>query len=146
MRVCQIPVPRLPASGTIDTGPAADPHFGVGWHSAEDAGTQHFRWSRRTSTMRWRMGSPSAMRFILRLRAAHPDGATIRAAINGADVGTCALPAGAWTECRINADAAKTRSAINELVLTSDSIGSGREGDPRELAFEMQTGRVRVGQ
>ena len=146
IRVCQIPVPHLPATGTIETGPASDPHFGMGWHSGEDAGTQHFRWSRRTSTMRWRMGSPSAMRFILPLRAAHADGATIRVAINGEDVGTCSLPKGAWTECRINADASQTRSGINELLLTSDTIASGREGDPRELAFVMQTGRVRVGQ
>jgi hypothetical protein len=30
--------------------------------------------------------------------------------------------------------------------LTSDTIAPGRQGDPRELAFEMQAGRVRVGQ
>ena len=145
VRVCQIPVPRLRPTGAFETGPAFDAHFGVGWHSAEDAGTQHFRWSRQTSTLRWRMETAAAMRFILPLRAAHADGATIRASLNGADVGTCALPKGAWTECRITADAARTRSGINELTLTSDTIAAGREGDRRELAFVTQAGRVRVG-
>lgn len=145
VRVCQIPIPRLPATGALETGPASDAHFGVGWHSAEDAGTQHFRWSRRTSTLRWRMDSAVPMRFILPLRAAHADGAAVRAAINGVDAGACALPKGTWTECRIEVDAARTRSGINELTLTSDTIAAGRAGDPRELAFVMQAGRVRVG-
>jgi hypothetical protein len=145
VRVCQIVVPRLRPTGALETGPAADAHFGVGWHSAEDAGTQHFRWSRRTSTLRWRMEAASAMRFILPLRAAHADGATIRASINGVDVGTCALPKGTWTECRIEVEAGRTRRGINELTLTSDTTAAGREGDPRELAFAMQAGRVRVG-
>ena len=145
IRVCQIPVPRLLATGALEAGPAADGYFGVGWHSAEDAGTQHFRWSRRTSSMRWRMDSPSAMRFILPLRAAHADGATLRASLNGIEVGTCTLPKATWTECRISIDSGSTRSGINELTLTSDTIAPGREGDPRELAFEMQAGRVRVG-
>jgi hypothetical protein len=145
VRVCQIPVPALSPTGAFETGPASDAHFGVGWHSAEDAGTQHFRWSRRTSTLRWRMDAAAAIRFILPLRAAHADGATIRASINGADVGSCALPKGAWTECRIEVDAARTRSGINDLTLTSDTIAAGREGDVRELAFVMQAGRVRVG-
>ena len=145
VRVCQIAVPHLEATGAFEAGPMSDAHFGVGWHSAEDAGTQHFRWSRRTSTMRWRMESAAQMRFILPLRAAHADGATIRASINGADAGTCALPKGAWTECRIEIDASRTRSGVNELTLTSDTIAPGREGDLRELAFVMQAGRVRVG-
>ena len=145
VRVCRIPVPRFAATGTIETGPASDAHFGVGWHSGEDAGTQHFRWSRRTSTLRWHMDSPSPVRFILPLRAAHTDGATIRAAINGAEVSTCTLPKGTWTECRITIDSGSTRSGINELTLTSDTVAPEREGDPRELAFVMQMGRVRVG-
>ncbi len=145
VRVCQAPVPTLPATGALETGPASDAYFGVGWHSAEDAGTQHFRWSKRTSTLRWRLQTASAMRFILPLRAAHAEGATIRASINGADAGTCALPKGAWTECRITVDARHTRRGINDLTLTADTIAPGREGDPRELAFVMQAGRVRVG-
>jgi len=95
--------------------------------------------------MRWRMDSPSAMRFILPLRAAHSDGATLRASLNGIEVGTCTLPKATWTECRISIDSRSTRSGINELTLTSDTIAAGREGDPRELAFEMQAGRVRLG-
>jgi hypothetical protein len=146
VRVCQIPVPQLPATGALETGPASDGYFGVGWHSAEDAGTQHFRWSRRTSSMRWRGDSPMAMRFILPLRAAHADGATLRALLNGIEVGTCTLPKATWTECRISVDSGSTRTGVNELTLTSDTIAPGREGDPRELAFEMQAGRVRVGQ
>ena len=145
VRVCQIPVPSFPATGALETGPTSDAHFGVGWHSAEDAGTKHFRWSRRTSTIRWRMDAAMEVRLILPLRAAHVDGATIRASINGTDAGTCALPKGTWTDCRIAVDAGRTRSGINELTLTSDTIAPGREGDPRELAFEMQAGRVRLG-
>jgi hypothetical protein len=144
-RVCQIPVPQLSPTGAFETGPAADAHFGVGWHSAEDAGTKHFRWSRRSSTLRWRMDAAQPVRFILPLRAAHAGGATIRASINGAEAGACALPKATWTDCRIEIDAARIRSGINDLTLTSDTIAPAREGDPRELAFEMQAGRVRVG-
>ena len=145
VKVCQMPVPALPPTGALETGPPSDPHFGVGWHTAEDAGAQRFRWSRRSSTLRWRMESPSAMRFILPLRAAHPDGATLRALINGADAGTCALPKGVWTECRLTVAPAQTRSGINELTLTSDTVAPPREGDPRELAFELQQARIRGG-
>jgi hypothetical protein len=143
VRVCQIPVPALRTTGTLETGPRSDAHFGVGWHSGEDAGSQHFRWSRRSSTLRWRLKSPSAMRFILPLRAANADGATIRASINGVDVGTCDLPKGAWAECRVDVATAQTRAGINELTLTSNTVAPPREGDPRELAFELQTARIR---
>lgn len=145
VRVCRMPVPHLPPTGALSTGPASDAHFGAGWHTAEHAGTQHFRWSRRTSALRWRMESAAAVRFILPLRAAHADGATIRAAVNGVDVGSCVLPKGSWTECRMDAEAAHTRTGINELTLTANTMAPGREGDPRELAFVMQAGRVRVG-
>jgi hypothetical protein len=145
VRVCQVAVPAIRATGALETGPAFDAHYGVGWHSPEDAGAQRFRWSARSSSLRWRMDSPSAMRFTLPLRAAHPDGATLRASINGADIGTCTLPKGVWTECRLNVDAAQTRNGINELMLTSDTIAPPRDGDPRELAFELQPARVRGG-
>jgi hypothetical protein len=92
------------------------------------------------------MESAAAIRFILPLRAAHSDGATLRASINGTDAGRCVLPKGAWTECRITVDAARTRTGVNELTLTSDTMAPGREGDFRELAFVMQAGRVRTGQ
>lgn len=146
VRVCQIPVPAFDATGALETGPASDAYFGVGWHTAEDAGTQLFRWSRQSSTLRWRMAAPSPMRFILNLRAAHPDGATLHAAINGADAGRCELPKGTWTECRLIADAAHTRTGINELTLTADTVAPARDGDPRELAFQIQPSRVRGGQ
>jgi hypothetical protein len=146
VKVCQMQVPSLRPGGAFDAGPASDAHFGVGWHSAEDAGAQRFRWSRRSSTLHWRLASPSAMRFILPLRAASPDGATLRASINGAEVGTCALPKGVWTECRLTIAAAHTRSGINALTLSSDTIAPARDGDPRELAFELQAARVRTGQ
>ena len=145
VRVCQIPVPVPGATGTLETGPHFDAHFGVGWHSGEDAGAQRFRWSRRSSSLRWRMESPAAVRFVLTLRAAHPDGATLRASINGAEAGSCALPKGAWTECRLAVDASHTRAGINQLTLTSDTIAPERPGDPRELAFEIQPSRVRLG-
>lgn len=145
VRVCQVPVPALAATGALETGPAFDAHYGVGWHSAEDAGAQRFRWSRRSSVLRWRMDAPSPMRFILPMRAAHPDGATLRAEINGAAAGTCTLPKGAWTECVVAVDAAVTHEGINELTLSSDTVAPDRDGDPRELAFEIQAARVRGG-
>jgi hypothetical protein len=145
VRVCQVPVPAFRDTGALETGASFDAHFGVGWHSAEDAGAQRFRWSRRSSSLRWRMDSPAAMRFTLPLRAAHPDGATLRASVNGIAVSTCTLPKGVWTECRIEIEAARTNSGINELTLTSDTIAPPREGDPRELAFELQPARVRGG-
>jgi len=145
VRVCGIEVPPLPATGALDVGPAADAHFSTGWHFAEDAGTQNYRWSRRTSSLRWTMQGPSPMRFILPLRAAHADGATVRAMLNGAEIGTCVLPKGAWSECRLDVPATHTRTGVNDLVLTSDTIAPGRDGDPRELAFVMQSGRVRAG-
>ena len=66
------------------------------------------------------------------------------AAVNGAAVGSCALPAGAWTDCRISVPATDVRNGLNALVLTSDTIAPGRPGDPRELAFVMQPSRVRL--
>ena len=118
---------------------------GTGWHFAEDAGTQHFRWSRRTSTVRWQMEAPAELRFILPLRAAHANGATIRASLNGVELSSCALPAGAWIECRLEAPSSATRAGVNDLQLSSDTVAPDRPGDPRELAFAMQHGRVRVG-
>jgi hypothetical protein len=145
VRVCQAPVPPLPANGALDIYPAFEARFGAGWHFAEEAGTQRFRWSRQSSVMQWRMDSPSPLRLILPLRAAHTDGATIHAAINGAEAGSCTLPTGAWTECRLDVDASHTRSGINELTLTSNTVAPVRKDDARELAFVMQSGRVRGG-
>ena len=91
------------------------------------------------------MDAPAELRFILRLRAANANGATIQASLNGAELSSCALPAGAWTECRFEAPASATRAGINDLQLSSDTVAPDRPGDPRELAFVMQHGRVRVG-
>ena len=146
VRVCQAPVPPLPATGAFEIGPTVDGRFGPGWHLAEDAGTQQFRWSQRSSTLQWRLPSASEVRFILRLRAAHPAGATVRATMNGGEVASCKLPPGMWVDCRVSVTSAQTREGLNELTLTSDTVGAAdQQRDPRELAFEMQTGRVRVG-
>ncbi len=145
-RVCQVAIPEWPSTGALDVGPAADPRFGEGWHSAERVGTQRFRWAARTSVLRWRMARPSEMRFLLRVRPASAAGATLRASINGGEVGSCALPAGEWTDCRLTAPAGSMRDGLNELVLSSDTVApADRPGDPRELAFVMQAGRVRIG-
>ena len=146
VRVCQAPVPPLPATGAFEIGATVDGRFGPGWHLAEDAGTERFRWSQRSSTLQWRLPSAADVRLILRLRAAHPDGATVRATMNGGEVSTCKLPPGTWVDCRLSVTSAQTREGLNELTLASDTVGAAdQQRDPRELAFEMQTGRVRVG-
>ncbi len=145
-QVCHVAIPEWPATGALDVGTAGEARFGDGWHSAEHMGQQRYRWSARQSTMRWRMPQPSDLRFILRVRAAHASGATLRASINGSEVASCALPAGNWTDCPVSVSAANTREGINELVLSSDtSAAADRASDSRELAFVMQAGRVRVG-
>jgi hypothetical protein len=53
------------------------------------------------------------------------------------------LPAGAWTDCRIDVPGTAVKTGLNELVLTADTIAPGRPGDRRELAFVMQPSRVR---
>jgi hypothetical protein len=145
VRVCQATVPAWPGTGALDIGPARDGHFDPGWHLAEEAGAQQFRWSARSSSMRWRMDQPSDVRLLLRLRAAHANGATLRASLNDVELATCTLPPGAWTDCRIEAPASATRAGLNDLRLSSDTVAPERAGDPRELAFVMQDGRVRVG-
>ena len=126
-------------------GPDHDDRFASGWHLAEQAGTQRYRWSTRSSSVLWRMEQPAAVRLLLRLRAARASGATIRATLNGVEMSSCTLQAGAWADCRIDAPASATRAALNDLRLTSDTVAPDRPGDPRELAFVMQEGRVRIG-
>ncbi|MSO36406.1 MAG: DUF2723 domain-containing protein [Acidobacteria bacterium] len=144
-RVCHEALPEWPSTGTLDVSSAADQRFGEGWHLAERAGTQHYRWAARNSTLRWRMAREADVRFVLRMRAAQDGGATLRASINGNVVTGCTLPAGAWTTCTLAAPAENTRQGVNELVVSSDTVAPARPGDPRELAFVMQPGRVRVG-
>ena len=146
VRICQAPVPGLPPSGEFDVGPGVDGRFGPGWHLAEEAGTQRFRWSQRASTLQWRLSEPSDLRFLLRLRAGHEGGATVSAAIGAVELASCTLPPGAWVDCRLDVTAARTRIGRNELRLTSNTVAAAdRRNDPRELAFVMQAGRVRVG-
>jgi len=145
VRVCQAAVPAWPATGALDIGNTRDEHFDPGWHLAEEAGPRQFRWSARSSSMRWRMDQPAGVRLLLRLSAAHADGATLRASLNGVELPACTLPPGAWTECRLEAPASATRAGLNDLRLSTDSVAPERPGDPRELAFVMQNGRVRVG-
>ena len=145
VRVCQAPVTPLPATGALAVGPDSDDRFGSGWHLAEQSATQQFRWSTKTSSVLWRMEQPADMRLLLRLRPAHASGATIRASLNGAELSSCRLQGGAWADCRIDAPASAARAGVNELRLSSDTVAPDRAGDPRELAFVMQDGRVRIG-
>ena len=85
---------------------------------------------------------------LLRLRAANANGATIQAAINGTALPACALPAGAWTDCKFEWPETATKAGINQLTLNADTLSpsADRPGDARELSFVMQASRVRVGQ
>ena len=145
VRVCQAPVTPLPATGALEVGPDHDDRFSSGWHLAEQAGTQQYRWSTKTSSLLWRMEQPADVRLLLRVRAAHEKGATVRASLNGVELSSCTLPAGAWSDCRIDAPAAATRAGLNDLRLSSDTVAPDRPGDARELAFVMQDGRARIG-
>ena len=102
VRVCRASIPSLPATGALEVDAEHDDWFGAGWHLGERGGTQRFRWSQRTSTLVWRMEKPAPVRMLLRLRAANTNGATIQASINGAALPSCALPAGAWTDCKFD--------------------------------------------
>ncbi len=148
VRVCRASIPAMPATGAFDVGAEQDGWFGTGWHLGERGGTQRFRWSQRASTLVWRVDKPSRTRMLLRLRAAHANGTTIQAAINGAALPACTLSAAAWTDCRFEWPETATRTGINQLTLNADSISpsADRPGDSRELAFVMQASRVRVGQ
>jgi hypothetical protein len=147
VRVCQAPIPALPATGSLEVSSENDRWFGAGWHLGERGGTQRFRWSQRASTLMWRMEQPAPVRLLLHLRPAHANGATVQAAINGTSVASCTIPAGAWTDCRFELPEAVLRSGVNQLTLSADTRSSStdRPGDSRELAFAMQASRVRVG-
>jgi hypothetical protein len=148
VRVCRAAIGSLPPTGGLEVGADHDDWFGAGWHLGERSGAQRFRWSERSSSLLWRMEKPSNVRMILHLRAANAGGATIQASINGVALPSCALPAGAWTDCTFRLPETSTKSGINELSLNADTMSpsADRPGDARELAFEMQASRVRVGQ
>ena len=147
VRICAAATPALPANGSLEVGPDHDAWFGAGWHLGERGGTQRFRWSSRSSSLMWKMDKPSRIRMLLRLRPANANGATLQAAINGAET-SCKLPGGAWTECRIDIPESATHAGINQLALAADSISpsADRPGDARELSFVLQASRARVGQ
>ena len=148
VRVCQAEMPPLPPSGALEVTPDRDAWFGSGWHMAERGGLQRFRWSQRESTLQWKMEKESPIRFVFRMRAANSNGATVSFTISGAPPQSCSLPAGQWTDCRIEIPESTTQAGINQMTLSADTISpsADRPGDPRELSFEMQAGRVRVGQ
>ena len=148
VRLCQSTIPPLPATGALEVDAQHDGWFGAGWHLGERGGTQRFRWSTRTSTLTWRMQKPALIRMVLRLRPASVNGATLQVAANGSPAGSCTLQFGAWTECRIDLPESMTRTGINQLALTADTVSpsADRPGDARELSFVMQASRVRVGQ
>ncbi len=134
------------SSGTIDVGPDGHTQFGAGWHDAERAGTQSFRWSERVSTFLFRLDAATALDVRWLLRPAHSEGATIEASIVGQSAGACPLPAGRWTECRIRIPAELTRAGVNRLTLTSTTVvepDARRSSDPRQLAFESEGGTIR---
>jgi hypothetical protein len=148
VRVCQATIPTLPATGAFEVGADRDAWFGPGWHLGERGGTQRFRWSERTSNLTWRMDKAAPLRMLLHLRPASAAGSTIHWTINGAALPSCKLPAGAWTDCKLEISASQLRADINQLTLAADTISpsSERPGDPRELSFVMQASRVRIGQ
>ena len=147
VRICPAEIPALPLTGALEITGDRDGSFGEGWHLAERAGPQRFRWSSRQSTMLWKIDKAESIRMVLHLRAASKDGATVTVNVNGAASSACALPAGAWTDCRIDIPASAVKSGINQMTFDADTISpsADRPGDSRELSFVMQTGRVRIG-
>jgi hypothetical protein len=145
VRVCQALPPWLPETGSLGVGPSENRRFAAGWHDAERPGLLWFRWSEKTSTLVLPLQTRSAVRLLLRLRAAHAGGANIRVAANGRESGTCALPAGKWTDCRIDIPESALHPGVNRVTLVSDTAGPPAPGDPRELGFAMQEWNVRLG-
>lgn len=148
VRVCPSDIPLLPPNGAFEVMADRDSWFGSGWHLAERAGLQRFRWSERQSTLQWRVEKVAPIRFILRMRAANKDGTTVMVSANGGTQSACTLPASAWTDCRVQIPETSVHAGINQLTMTANTVSpsADRPGDPRELSFVMQAGRVRPGQ
>jgi len=148
VRVCPSDIPMLPPNGAFEVMADRDAWFGSGWHLAERAGLQRFRWSERQSTLQWRVEKIAPIRFVFRMRAANKDGTTVLVTTNGGAQSACTLPASAWTECRVQIPEGAIHAGINQLTLTANTVSpsADRPGDPRELSFVMQAGRVRMGQ
>jgi hypothetical protein len=145
VRVCQAAPPRVPAAGSLDVGPSENRRFANGWHDAERPGLRWFRWSEKTSTLILPLETRRAARLLLRLRAAHASGASIRVTVNGRDSGTCALAGGQWTDCRIDIPESHLQAGVNRVTLASDTAVTPGPFDPRELAFVMQQSLIRLG-
>lgn len=145
LRVCHASPPWLPERGSLGVGPSENRRFASGWHDAERPGLLWLRWSQKTSTLVLPLQTPSAARLRLRLRAAHAGGATLRVAVNGQQSGTCALPGGQWTDCRIDIPERQLHAGVNRVTLASDTAVTPGPGDPRELAFVMQQSLIRLG-
>jgi hypothetical protein len=145
IRVCHASPPWLPETGSLGVGPSENLRFASGWHDAERPGLLWLRWSQKTSTLVLPLQTPSAARLLLRLRAAHAAGATIRVSANGQAAGTCALAGGQWTDCRIEIPESHLRTGVNRVTLASDTAVTPGPGDPRELAFVMQQSLIRLG-
>jgi hypothetical protein len=151
IRVCAaLPPPVLrqdTASGPIDVGPEGNGNFGAGWHDAERAGAQAFRWSERVSTFVIPLDAPASLDLRWLFRAASPDGANITASVGTQGASSCVLPPGRWTECRLRIASELTTRGVNRVVLTSTTAvepDASRTGDPRQLAFESRGGTVRT--
>jgi hypothetical protein len=134
------------SSGTIEVGMDVNDNFGAGWHDAERAGAQAFRWAERISTLLFPLDQSASLDFQLILRPASAEGATISASIGNMPAETCVLPAGRWSECRFRIPAEATRAGVNQLTLTSSTVAAPntQTGDPRELAFAITGGAVRA--
>jgi len=147
VRVCEANVQEWPLSGALEITADRDSWFGPGWHMAERAGQQRFRWSERSSTLQWRMNHIAPVRLTLRLRPASAAGATVQVAVNGTALPSCTLAPNAWTDCTLSLPDSSVREGINQLTLTADTISpsADRPGDARELSFVMQASRLRVG-
>jgi hypothetical protein len=145
VRVCQSLPRSLPATGSIGVGPLEHRRFASGWHDPERPGLMWFRWSEKTSTLVLPLETRSAARLLLRVRAAHAGGATLRVAANGRDVGECALAGGQWTECRVDIPESHLHAGVNRVTLAADTAVTPGPSDPRELAFVMQQSLIRVG-
>ena len=145
IRVCHASPPWLPETGSLDVGPSENRRFAGGWHDAERPGVMWFRWSEKTSTLVLPLLTRSAARLLLRLRAAHAGGTNLRVVANGRESGTCALPAGQWTECRIDVPESYLQAGVNRVTLIADTAVTPGPGDPRELAFAMKQSLIRLG-
>jgi hypothetical protein len=139
------PPPALPASGELDVSGVNDSLFGEGWFPAERSGTQRFRWATETSVLRLPLADSTPLQLVLHLRAANRSGTTVSASMGAHSVGSCMLPGGPWSDCRIDVPSQALHRGINELTLTTDSViaPEDRGSDPRELALAMQTSRWR---